>query len=422
MTSAMISTQTCPSCGREIMVDPRYSNWCDHCDWGLILPDAPWWASYGRGRVIGRLLRASQTKIAKQIQADPSVVERKNIGDICALAISASLTLVVVVFIPFLLTIGIRFWFSPITVLCFFAAACAAWLIGNPMYRPKASVRRTHLPHLANLCDQVSQNLGAPKVSHFVITPDFATAIHRSFVQRRVTLFIGLALWEACSNEQRVAVLGHEFGHLCSGHLGYRWVSSTAVGSLDRLEELLTTPPLRTSHGGHEFLARLIITLLRPIPMVLSTLLKVPMYRATQRSEYRCDIRGVRVGGTDATFQLIDLFYLRDSWDIVRAKFRNHASPADPYAAFVDVARGTPEYEMKRRRRLSELSESSIDLTHPANHRRQALIRSWPFSSPAITISVAQTAALQDEISPWRTVAQAAIKDGWTAGSGGLAV
>jgi heat shock protein HtpX len=404
-TSTEMSTETstgepCPKCGAAIPVVELEARWCDNCNWGLVLPETQWWAMYGTSKFIANRLKKSQIRMQAAIAEDPLVIERRSATDSVAYLVCVLVIVGLLAVIALGAWITVHFWITPLAIFGFCAALGAltpfAWIFVSV----KGVVSREELPQLAHLCDQVAQQVGAPKVSQFRIVPGFEFAISHQLRQKSVTLYIGLAMWEALTSEQQLTILGHEFGHLVNRHLGYRKLPGTAMRALDSLQRLLATPGTLQSDFV-TLAASWVMTILRLGPAALLTLLTIPRMRSCQQAEYRCDISGVQVAGTKASLSSFHVLEMSTSWDALVDRFRRQPWKGDPYDEFARLAQGSSDRERLRRIRVSELSESTVDLTHPSTFRRRALVAGWPFCHPQLIQTDSQRRALSVELSPY---------------------
>jgi hypothetical protein len=385
------------------VVDPKYARWCPTCDWGITPQERQPWTSQGRGKIIAWALRRHQDTLSTAIQSDPKVIEKTDLVDILATVLSIAITVALVSLACFGAWVIYTTWISPLSFVGLFLMVLVGWLLRRPQYRIANRVDRIFVPHLSMLCDQISGHLGSPTITHVCFRSDFSLGVYRSTLSRQVTLFIGLALWEGTTHEEHVALLGHEFGHLVNRHIRYRAVTATAVESMNRLEELLA-PDKEADTTLITLLTHLLLFIFRIIPIAVSTALMIPLLRSGQRAEYRCDISAVSVGGTDATTSGLDIVNHRTSWEFLLERYRAGKCP-DPYSAFRELVQSLPEQERRRRQRVDELSQMSIDVTHPAMFRRRALVKRWPQTPAHVTVSPSEGFRITQEVEQWLPVA-----------------
>ncbi len=94
--------------------------------------------------------------------------------------------------------------------------------------------------------DQASDALGAPRVRLRLVSDDFNAWCSRVGARQRPTLCIGIRLWAALSPDGRLALLGHELGHLVNGDPTRGFRTQPATTTFGRLAVLFD--PRRQVH------------------------------------------------------------------------------------------------------------------------------------------------------------------------------
>ncbi|MFD3995582.1 M48 family metalloprotease [Streptomyces sp. NPDC058583] len=239
-------------------------------------------------------------------------------------------------------------------------------------------LRRPDAPRLFALLDEVAESVGTTGVDAVVIDADANASVSAYGVRQRRMLHIGLGLWEILTPQERIALLGHEFGHYTHGDtrrtllvwnafhsLGtwrYTLAPQQAESLMDHFVNLVTAPPRLLVEGFLVLLEHLTL-------------------HDSQRAEYRADTAAARVAGTDAAAGLMDRLLIADGVagelhrESVAARTRiGGARREDPaeglWERVAAHAASVPEHEYERLRRVAERLGHQVDSTHPPTHLR----------------------------------------------------
>jgi Zn-dependent protease with chaperone function len=160
-----------------------------------------------------------------------------------------------------------------------------AWRwVGRYAPRDGAVIDPAAAPGLYELAGEVARSLGVRPVWRIVQGDRFDASIAEIGFRRRHVLFLGRPLWDMLDPGERIALLGHEFGHVVNG---------------DALRGLGTDCPLRKLYR------RLPARLSRPLLGLILVQERV-FARACQRAEYRADQVAVRVAGRVPVLSLLE--------------------------------------------------------------------------------------------------------------------
>ncbi|MFD3533199.1 hypothetical protein [Streptomyces sp. NPDC058664] len=154
---------------------------------------------------------------------------------------------------------------------------------------------------------------------------------------------VGLGLWQILTPQERIALLGHEFG------------------------ALVTAPPRLLVDG-------------------LLVLLEHLTLRDSQRAEYLADSAAARAAGTEAAAGLMDRLLVLEGVagelgrEAVAARTRiGGARREDPaeglWERLAAHAVSIPEHEYERLRRVAERRGHQVDSTHPPPHLRHRRLK-----------------------------------------------
>lgn len=292
--------------------------------------------------------------------------------------------------------------------------------------RDEWSLSRAEAPHLYALADRVAAGLGVAPAAMIRVTPEFNANFGRCGLRRRAVLTIGLALWEVLSPQERIALLGHEFGHARNGDSRRGlWLhsASTALGHWYAM-----THPSRIMGAGSDLVstvASVIAAVLLFIPHMMTSLVLFSLHRLTlrsgQRAEYLADDLAARVASSSATRSMLEALALHESVETLFQRqtalhqkggfYRalNQESDFDLWRELRDHIASVPRTERLRRMRISALRMSSIDTTHPPTHLRIAMMDAREPREAAITMTEADVDAVSAELSAARHRAARAV-------------
>lgn len=418
---------SCPSCSAVVPTDPRFVTWCPSCDWNVD-PSAA-----GRAEDTTPT-RAARRKAARR-RADRLVVERlyaevagasqphpgRDRSWLGAMTVAGSVHLVTVALF------GASLWLL-VAGNAVTAVLGAIGLVVAVMLRPRLGrlradewvVSRAQAPNLHALADRVATEVGAPQAHLIRVTPQFNASYGRVGLRRRSILTLGLALWEVLTPQERIALLGHEFGHAVNGDTRRGLWLGSALVTLSHWCEL--TRPTRTAAADADMLfliAGWIAHALMVPPHMLARLalrlLDRLSLRTGQRAEYLADDLAARVGSSAAAQSMLGTLVLGESVEALfrrqaalrrkRRRSRAGADEPDDFGLWQELREyitSVPGTERTRRLRLSELRMSAVDTSHPPTHLRVRLVDARTPREAAISADAAETAAIEAELADSR--------------------
>ncbi|GAA0701323.1 hypothetical protein GCM10010193_65200 [Kitasatospora atroaurantiaca] len=417
---------TCPDCAAVLDVDERFPAWCPACEWNLSTEAAPV-AQRKRGekrrqRREAARKRAVRARVEKVYESLVSDAPRRSDGAwLAAVAIAGLIHLVTLCVLAgsvALLSTGT--W--PLRVIGLLGLAVAFML--RPRFgrlrHDETSLRRSDAPALYGLADRVAAAVGTRPVDMIRVTDDFNAGFGRFGLRRRSVLRLGLPLWVPLTPQQRVALLGHEFGHDVNGdHRSRLWLRT----ALDALIEWyhLTTPDRSDAWSGGGFIGGVASLVTAPLlwvvnRLVLGVLLLLDRLttRSGQGAEYRADGLAAEVGSTAAAKGLLEMLLLKQSAETVMMRFRtlprtrrgpvptDRRPAVDLWTELTEQLASLPPLERERRLRLSALDLGAVDSTHPPTHLRISMVDRLPAREPTVTVTAGESAAIEAELAAAR--------------------
>ncbi|WP_170317204.1 M48 family metallopeptidase [Acrocarpospora corrugata] len=293
--------------------------------------------------------------------------------------------------------------------------------------RDEWSLNRTEAPHLYGIANRVAAELGVRPVDLIRVAPEFNASYGKTGLRRRSVLTIGLALWEVLTPQERVALLGHEFGHARNGDSRRGlWLHSASEALASWYEFTRPSRTFTTESDPFTMIGNATATLLLIVPHKLTGLILLLLHRYTlrtgQRAEYLADDLAARVASSAATRSMLEALVLDKSVEhlfqrqtVIRRQTRSsrinsrRGDDFDLWQELREYITSIPETERLRRLRVSALHMASVDTTHPPTHLRIRLADERPPQEAAITLRETEIAAVETELTAVRARAAHAV-------------
>jgi Zn-dependent protease with chaperone function len=273
-------------------------------------------------------------------------------------------------------------------------------------------------PHLFALIEQARVAVGAPPIDVVVVSNEMNAFCTWTGFRRRTVLGIGLTLWGALSPSARLALLGHELGHLINHDPTRAFTSQPALTTFGRLAEVFDPRGMarRPGQGGVEVLMiPASYVLFMPLHLffrwVQLALLRVAA-RDHQRAEIYADALAVELGGSTAADELmhVSLFGRSIRSAVQRAAIGGSADPVEWRSAASAVLASRRPHA-----RVAEQESLRMDVsgyaTHPPTGLRLRLVSSWPAFDGKLEIPEATFAAADAELAAEYEEARRALRD-----------
>jgi Zn-dependent protease with chaperone function len=401
-----LTEQTCPQCGKRISVDERFVAWCEHCEWNLE-PASKKMESTG-DRLRREAAKVRGQRLFAELKNMPIGKPELNGAQIAAFAVAIAIhafTLAVFLLGVYVLITNFPSFFG-------FVAGGLLILLGL-LIRPRLGgikrgtvlLPRHAAPTLYGLCDRVARALGAKPVEVIAFDMKFNAAHGQVGVGRRRVLWIGLPLWNALTDDQRVALLSHEFAHQVNGDLSFGTVVGSALNTLAAWHSTLRPGAWRPGSGDifsffesiGQLLARGLYRLLRRVVEALYDFEQSLLYRSKQRAEYYADRVAGHVAGTEAMASLMDSMHLAQPCSLA-IRYAAQREEPDVWASERSFVRDFSPKEWERLRRLDARRGIAVDGTHPPTHLRVAMLKAGPQDPGAIKVSDAESAEIDAEM------------------------
>ncbi|KRB74091.1 hypothetical protein ASE01_19070 [Nocardioides sp. Root190] len=246
-------------------------------------------------------------------------------------------------------------------------------------------------PTLVALVEEVSALAGCRPPARIGVDADLNASVGPLGIRSR-RLVLGAPLWVALGPQERVALLGHEIGHIAHGDLlGGQYVGG-ACRTLDHWVHLMA-PDEWDSLVVHAVFAPprwLVQGYLRLLLALNST--------ASRRQELHADVASALTGGTAAAVSGLEMLLITDGIDVAanRAAIARDVDLAtairERVTAFGAAQRASAREQGREDRR-------SIDATHPPTTDRLRLLESIEPSPAAVVLDGDRNRRIDAEIS-----------------------
>ncbi|MCZ4119182.1 M48 family metallopeptidase [Streptomyces sp. H39-S7] len=438
----------CPDCGAAVPVDPRFATWCAECGWNTdsAEPDAlP--GRIGAHRVA--LARRHGEQLHAELAGGGDQSPRRDAHSVLAYALACAVHLFTVALAAIGLLLVVLGWDTVVEPIIGVILLVVAFALRPRLGRLPGDgvvLRRADAPALFTLLDQVAEGVSTRAADAVIVDVRFNASVQAYGWRRRRRVDIGLPLWETLTAQQRVALLGHEFGHYANGDTRHGLVVHTALRSLVTWYEVFT-PARRNSRmvradGLGELAQRAArppaeAGLVRLAEALADALMVIPRYavlgvlrlldhltvRSAQRAEYLADRMAAGTGSSEAAVGLFDRLLTGESvsndlrTQAVRARTRlpgvdPKAVEAGLWTHLATRITSIPAREYDRLRRVSVLRGHAVDATHPPTHLRRSLIADGAQLPGTVVLDAAAVAAIDAELAPARTrLARDVVRD-----------
>ncbi|GIF74965.1 M48 family metalloprotease [Asanoa siamensis] len=404
-----MSTETCPHCRTATTTLGNAEPWCARCEWNLDAydrfrrrPEFGWaWVDRRLHRLAFRLARG---QFAKLVKAD--LARRANLPRIVVIAVSLVLLGIFAAMVAGGVLLVLRdfpsWWLAPGLILL-----AVAWLLRPRLGRLSDldgwEMSRDEAPGLYALLDEVAGAVGTATPPAVLVTEDVNAFTTNVGFRRRRVLVLGLPLWAVLQPQERVALLGHEFGHFVNGDTRRSLLVQPALSMLGNAAMLVR--PGHESAGGSfltllaELVARAALSVLSKILLLGHILLLWIGLRDGQRAEYQADALAAKVAGTAAALGLAEVLAAAEVVDMLVRRDARAGHGPDTWRASVTESsvRGGGE-RTATRLQLTIREDASMFATHPPRGLRARMLRERTFATPTVTLTPARAEAIEKEL------------------------
>ncbi|WP_041304557.1 M48 family metallopeptidase [Herpetosiphon sp.] len=367
--------QQCPQCQRQLAFNPAYLPWCE-CGWNIKPRSLP--ETYGMfDKIYTNVSRRLGNQMLRQMQSLNDLKPRWTFGKV-VVGLMAGLihgfTLLILVLGVLLIFDG---WPNPFAVVFGVVLLGMVWLLRPRLAKfskDELILTPKEAPTLFNLLNQMTTQLGAKPIEVVVVDERFNASFSSLGWHRTPVLGLGLPLWLALSNQERVALIAHEIDHSINNDINRSFLIHSAINALATwVQTIYPVELVQPELGLKGFLLLPFNLLLRGFCWLLLGWMRLMVLlagRESQRAEYLADYKAAELGGSAAAIDLLDRIHLDDSCHL--AIQRAVLSPAKPHILqyLAEHITTIPDHERERLRRVARLEGSLLDASHPPTAQR----------------------------------------------------
>jgi heat shock protein HtpX len=259
----------------------------------------------------------------------------------------------------------------------------AWWLRPRRAKLPDPIHRRADLPHTFALLDAICARLNAPQID--ALCPDGSFNAYVMEVRGQRVLGLGLVLWRALEPAERLALLGHEVGHLVNNDPARGSLLCHALVMLDRWA-YLTRPS-----GGDHWLTWVIFFVPSLVIELWTEALGRLAFMASQHAEYRADGLSAAVAGTSAALALLEKVSLAElaMAEMIHGRAETAANGADLVDRIAATVRhAAPDQRATLLARM-RAEDWVVDASHPPTRFRIEFLQQWTRPAPDLADLIA---------------------------------
>lgn len=408
MIDTRVTGEACPQCGTATVAPRDTLPWCPACEWNLDTYDAERIGPLLGWRWLDRRVHDIGYRMTRRqfdrLRGRPLGSNGAGAAAIVTAAASVLLFLGVVALAVTGLWLLVAFSFPGPSLLL--AVPLFALAVGlRPRFGrldPDADVlRRDRAPELFALVDEVAQAVGTPAPDVIAVNADLNAYAATVGFRRRRLLCLGLPYWGSLAPQERVALLGHEFGHFVNGDPRRMLLTQPAFTTLGSAANLLRPAP-STAPGLIEWigtaLGRIIQYPFSRLLFVLHAMLVCVALRDIQRAEYLADELAAKAAGTTAATGLLDATLRIESMSLaVRRESRAGHGP-QRWQAAVAESRAASDDQLPQLRQLSGREEASLFSSHPPTGLRHLMLEGTRRYDPAVVLTQERSARVDGEL------------------------
>jgi heat shock protein HtpX len=263
------------------------------------------------------------------------------------------------------------------------------------------------LPCLFQVLHRITNSLDSKPIYGVVLSGDYNASIGRIGLRRNTILSLGLPLFSNLSSQEKLALLGHEVGHLVNGDLTRGFYVGTALNTLATWYEVLHPDALSFAEGisVFEYISSHIMSLIAQIPKWLFYILLYLLFNDSQQSEYYADYISAKTAGTKSALSLLERVHYDHVYMFALQKSAITKTPF--FQSFYDELKKLPEREKLRVRTVIQRETPKIDSTHPSTDQRMKYLEGFPNLQPLLSLTKAEEDKLGKELSQY----EASIQD-----------
>ncbi|MDH2416405.1 M48 family metallopeptidase [Nocardioides sp. CER19] len=271
-------------------------------------------------------------------------------------------------------------------------------------------------PQTATLLREVAAAVGTTAPGHVSLTTDPRADARLTGLSGRA-LSIGAPLWLALTGPERVALVGHQLGHLARGDVWVRRYVGGALHTLrgwegmlapyrprlemrpeDQILAMSSGTDVQSPNASAGILGDIVSVLLWPLRVLLAgyrRLVERVAAPSVRHEALHADLAAVRAAGTDATVRLLEVLLALPA--VETSANRAVSTRSDIATA---IAQRMAAFDAGQRSAVRNgAGADTVDAVHPSTRERLAAVESAPRAEPAVRVTTERWTAIDQELS-----------------------
>ncbi len=399
----------CPKCGAGVPIYPRYSPWCDGCDWNLQPTNGQLLENH-LSTWLSELGQQSDARLLKQVSTvkrlSPQFTVTKFVSVLLALLtygviLAIAAALFYVAYTQHVYPDLIRF---AIVVL---AAGVFSTIVPHFEEVPPEMVRTQEkdFPAINDIVERVALALGVAKPM-ILMTEQFTATFGRIGFWQQPVLCLGHPFLSVLNQEELVSLIAHELSHSRDGAITRRPIVRTALIALDRWNYIIQPERLLYIRNRFWFYVLFPLTILCTVAILpiraMTYLIEICCFRDGQLAEYIADASSLAVTDGEKAVSLLRKSHYRHLQALTMAY---ESAPARrKYTHLLNQLNEIPEREFERVWRIAQRENMSLRSTHPSLRSRVAFLSKYQDQSNQVAIEDSLFKDLHRELEAWPKV------------------
>jgi heat shock protein HtpX len=252
-------------------------------------------------------------------------------------------------------------------------------------------------PLLFGLVGEIASSCGTRPPSKLLVVRDFNAFATRVGWRRTSVLGIGAPLWVAAPPQARVAMLGHELGHLAHGDLADSWWVWGAETSLLHWLDICSGPR-HVLYAKNSLVVKYALLPFQAAVEGYLWLIATLNGPASQRREYLADVDAANAAGTPGAVRMLEVLLTEPAVSTAMTRAAVSRDRPDMWELVRGDVGEFTEADYRRRRSTPDGERNRIDSSHPATVLRLQLLEALPPASPRVVLDTGRSHAIDAEL------------------------
>jgi Zn-dependent protease with chaperone function len=406
----------CPECKELIPEMDHYVTWCDKCNWNL-QPEQSDEPSNFFEKLYLRVGNKSNAHLLQSMTQKSTSIPKFSASKLLAVCMASLVHLVSLTILAFGCFEFIRNMTSPFMVCLGIMCVLLAWLTRPRINKLKDKpISREQFPTLYKVVDEIASSLQIKKAHDLVITSDYNAFYTEVGISRRKVIGLGLPLLSVLNKQETVAIISHEMAHGINGDLRRGIFVGSAIRTLVTWHQILRPEKFFDINSSFFFaicmyIANIFMWLISHVVSLLLFVICHLNWRDSQRAEFMADSCAAEIAGNEAQVSALKMLHNQRLFEYTVLKTINNKSVGSLFEAFQQNVLEMPEREIERINRVSRLTDSRLDATHPPTANRIDYIQSLDNRQIRYQLSDQQYERLANELSTLKTQIELKIID-----------